>query len=94
MTVDSSRLERSLGRVLGVGLILSTALLAVGLLLTLAGHATAAPLFLNAGLLTLMATPIVRVLVAMIDYVVNRDWMFLTLTASVLLVLLGSWLLT
>ena len=93
MTRDLNRLEETLGRVLSLGSTASTALLAVGLALILAGPRTdLASFFLNAGLLTLIATPVARVLVSTVQYAAEREWTFLLLTTTVLLVLLASWL--
>jgi len=85
------RVEAVLGRVLGAGSALSTALLAVGLLLTIAlpGAAATAPI-LSAGLIVLMITPMARVLVATVAYARARDWSSALLAGTVLLVLLGS----
>lgn len=87
----SERLERWLGRILGVGAVTSTALLAVGLVLQLAG---ALPDVANAmthvGLIVLIATPVARVVASVVDFTLSRDWVFVTLTSLVLVILLGS----
>jgi uncharacterized membrane protein len=82
------RLERRLGRILTVGSGVSAALLALGVLLTLAGvwPGTAARL-LHVGLVVLMATPVLRVLVSFAEYVWARDWFFALTTLAVLAVL-------
>jgi uncharacterized membrane protein len=87
----TDRLERWLGKVLTAGVLASTGLLAAGLLLQLLGAAsgTAAALT-NAGLIALMATPVARVVVSVIEYSLERDWLFMTLTTTVLIILLGS----
>ena len=88
---DAVRFEQVLGRVLRVGSIVSTALLAVGLGLALAAPgAGAASMLLSAGLVALMATPVARVVVSVIEYVSERDWAFAAVTAAVLVVLTGS----
>jgi uncharacterized membrane protein len=61
----------------------AAALLAAGLLMWLADVRGAA-LVLNAGLWLLISTPIVRVLMALADYVAARDWKFAALTLIVL----------
>lgn len=89
--VASGRLERLLATVLRLGALTSTALLAAGLALQLAGiDATLSATLTRAGLIVLMATPVARVVVSVGDYALQRDWLFLALTASVLLILLGS----
>ncbi|MDQ3069086.1 MAG: DUF1634 domain-containing protein [Acidobacteriota bacterium] len=62
---------------------LAAALLLIGLGLWLAGSPPATQV-LHAGLWLLIATPIVRVLMALTDYVEARDWKFVVLTAIVL----------
>ncbi|HEY3382849.1 MAG TPA: DUF1634 domain-containing protein [Vicinamibacterales bacterium] len=88
---DVGRLERWLGRVLRIGVTTSTTLLAVGLVLQLAGgNARLAGLLTTAGLLVLMATPVGRVVISVAEYVLERDWPFFALTTTVLAILLGS----
>jgi uncharacterized membrane protein len=85
------RLEELLGRVLFVGVMTSAGCLIAGLLLLLFHVAPAAAnRLLNAGLIILMATPILRVVVSLAQYVRMRDWFFVVTTAAVLLVLLAS----
>lgn len=87
---DAGRLERMLGWVLRAGSILSTALLAVGLGLAFVNLGAGADVYLNAGLVVLMATPVARVIVSVVEYAGERDWTFVALTSTVLLVLAGS----
>lgn len=82
------RLENLLGRVLVIGLIVSASVLAAGLMLELLGWNAHA--WLQAGLIVLMATPILRVGVSLVEYVRMRDWFFALTTAAVLTVLLTS----
>ena len=83
----SSRVEVLLGRTLGIGVTVSTALLAIGLVMTLTvGGAIAAGL-LHAGLLVLMGTPMTRVLISCVEYIRERDWFFAISGLAVLLVL-------
>jgi uncharacterized membrane protein len=90
-TRDTGRLERWLARVLGWGTALSATLLAVGLLLELGGMpGGAAATVTSAGLVILMATPLVRVAASVAEYLLARDWLFATLTALVLGILLSS----
>ena len=84
-----TRIERTIGTVLRVGVIVSTAALAAGLVVALAG-APGASLLLTVGILTLLVTPVARVLVSIVEYAAARDWTFVTLTAIVLVELLAS----
>jgi len=84
-----SWLERTIGTVLRAGIIASSLALAVGLLLQFMNAPGAQPL-LHAGILTLLATPVARVVVSIVGYLRGRDWTFSTLTAIVLLELLAS----
>jgi uncharacterized membrane protein len=88
---DTGRLERILGVVLRIGAVTSTSLLAVGLVLSLSSPSVPlGPLLMSAGLLILMATPVARVVASVIGYAAERDWTFLVLTATVLVILLSS----
>ena len=88
MSADSASLERleaHLGRLLAAGVIASAALLAIGLGLWLSNPQSPAALWLlNAGLLVLMATPIMRVVVSFAEYVSTRQWFFAGVTIVVL----------
>ena len=79
--------ELLLGRTLAVGVFTSTALLALGLLLSLVSPGPPADVLLNAGLLLLMATPMARVLISCAEYVRQRDWFFAVNAFGVLVVL-------
>jgi uncharacterized membrane protein len=82
------RLEELLGRVLVVGVVSSAVVLGAGLLVEFAGR-DAHPL-LQLGLIVLMATPILRVAVSLVEYLRMRDWFFAATAGAVLLVLLTS----
>lgn len=83
-----ARLEYWFGRVLVTGVIISASLLALGLALWTVGINNAWERhILDAGLVTLMATPIVRVIVAAIEYTRRRDWFFAATSLAVLGVL-------
>jgi uncharacterized membrane protein len=88
---SGANLERILGQVLFLGVVVSTALLALGLALWIAVPSyRAANVSLQAGLVVLMVTPALRVLVSCVEYIRERDWVFAGLTSVVLIVLLGS----
>jgi uncharacterized membrane protein len=84
-----TRLERTIGLVLRVGVAASSILLAAGLILALL-HAPGAQWLLHLGIVTLLATPVARVLVSIAEYASERDWTFVALTAIVLVELLAS----
>jgi uncharacterized membrane protein len=87
----SPRMEQVVGIVLRGGVAVSSSCLILGLLLSLAtGGGPVAALFLNAGIIVLLATPVARVVVSTVEYVVERDWRFATLTCIVLLELIAS----
>jgi uncharacterized membrane protein len=93
MTVrpDPARLERIVGVVLQLGVAASTACLAVGLVMSfLRGGTGVARVLLNTGVIVLLATPVARVVVSMGEYALQRDWVFVGLTLTVLLELLAS----
>ncbi len=82
------RLEEHLGRLLITGISISAVLLLAGLVLFLLQPASAvAGTLLMAGLFVLMGTPMLRVLVSFVEYLLMRDWFFVTTTILVLAVL-------
>lgn len=85
--MNTRSFELLIGRTLGIGVLLSTALLALGLLLSLVMPGVAAQRLLDAGLLLLMATPMARVLLSCAEYVRERDWFFAVNAFGVLVVL-------
>jgi len=86
-----TRLERSIGFVLRAGVIFSSACLALGLFMSLTEVLPrTAEILLQTGIIALLCTPVARVLISTVEYVVERDWRFATLTAIVLLELLAS----
>lgn len=88
---SGARLERILGRLLVTGLTAAAICLAAGLLLYLARpDGAVAAHVLNAGLVVLMATPILRVLVSVVEYARMRDWLFMVTTMVVLGVLAAT----
>jgi uncharacterized membrane protein len=85
---SSDRLERSLGRLLQVGVLVSAGCLAIGLIGWMLGAAPSlTDAALTAGLLMLMATPIVSVVVSLVVYVRTRDWFFVAATLAVFVLL-------
>jgi uncharacterized membrane protein len=80
-----ARFEQRLGRLLVSGVVVSAVLLATGLLVWL-WRPSAPPTawLLNAGLIVLMGTPIVRVIVSVAEYVRLREWFFVIVTLIVL----------
>jgi uncharacterized membrane protein len=85
------RLEERLGGILRIGVYTSSACLAVGLLLTLVvGPSVAIGWLMTAGLVMLMATPVARVAVSVVEYASRREWTFFVLTTIVLLELLAG----
>jgi len=84
-----NRLEGTIGLVLRAGVTASSVALGVGLVLEFL-NAPGAQWLLHAGILTLLATPVARVVVSIAEYIRERDWTFATLTAIVLVELLAS----
>lgn len=84
-TPSVEHLERLLGRLLISGVITSAACLSVGLVWYLADSGSiGADRLLRTGLIALMATPILRVVVSVVEYVRMRDWFFVCTTTIVL----------
>lgn len=89
--MSASALDRHLGTGLRAGVIVSAILLAVGLLLNVSGlRRETAHALLNAGLLALMATPMLRVVISAVEYLRQRDWFFFAVCMAVLLVLVTT----
>ncbi len=81
----TARLEGRLGQLFVAGLTLSASALACGLALFLTvPDSSLARTLLSAGLMILMATPLMRVLFSVIEYARIRDWFFVVVTAVVL----------
>ena len=83
-------LELAIGRVLRLGVVASSILLAAGLLLTLVHVDRAAPVVLTTAIVILLATPAARVVISVAEYARERDWLFVALTLIVLLTLAGG----
>jgi uncharacterized membrane protein len=82
------RLEHRVGRLLVVGVTLSAVALAIGLTLFLIGpDPRIGTRVIDAGLIILMATPILRVMISVVEYVRMREWFFALITLAVLVVL-------
>ena len=79
----TTQLERTIGVVLRAGVVVSTVCFAAGLVLTFAGVAVA-NLLLQLGIVVLLATPVARVVVSVVEYAQQGDWMFTALTVIVL----------
>jgi uncharacterized membrane protein len=90
VTAESDRLERIIGVVLRAGVTISSICLAAGLIMTLVENAAAADLLLRAGVIILLATPVARVLISIVEYAREHDWTFVVLTAIVLMELMAS----
>lgn len=88
---EIDRLERVLGHVLRIGALSSAAILAVGLVLSLAAPGSGfAETIIRAGLFVLLLTPVARVVASVFEYTRDRDWLFAGLTFAVLAIILGS----
>jgi len=88
---DAGRLESEIGRLLRVGVVVSTTLLVIGLLTSISGaSARASQVLLSTAVVILLATPAARVVISVVEYARERDWLFVALTTIVLLTLAGS----
>ncbi len=88
---ELDRLEHVVGRVLRTGAIVSTSILAVGLLLTLAVPSFGpGSTITRVGLFVLLLTPASRVVASVVEYTRDSDWLFASLTFAVLAIVLGS----
>ena len=85
-----ARFERTLMRVMLGGVWVSSVLLAAGLVLVLAGRSTDGETLLQSGLLCLMATPVLRVALSIVEALRLRDYFWLWSTVAVLVVLVAT----
>jgi uncharacterized membrane protein len=84
-------LEVAVGRVLRLGVAASSTCLGAGLVLALtAPGSRLANTLMTTGLILLLATPVARVLVSIVDYALERDWLFTLLTLIVMMELAAS----
>ena len=85
------RFERTLLRVMLAGVWLSAGLLTCGLALRLVlGRSSEGDALLQAGLLTLMGTPVIRVVMSVGEALRERDWFWFWSTIAVIVVLTGT----
>jgi uncharacterized membrane protein len=83
-------LEPAIGVVLRVGTAVASVVLAIGFALSFVPATGAlSHTLLVAGIFVLLFTPVARVVVSLIDFLLNRDWLFVALN-SIVLFLLGS----
>jgi len=83
---ELSRLEHQLGKLLRLGVVLSAAALAVGLVMHFLGFAEG-EIVMRAGLILLMAIPVTRIAASFIDAVRRADRLLAFATAFVLVVM-------
>jgi uncharacterized membrane protein len=89
MTLE--QMEERIGRLLSVGTIVSSGLLAIGLVLWIGGAPQVlSSSLLKAGLVVLIATPIGRVVASAVGFTLQRDWQMVVMTALVLASLFAS----
>ncbi len=82
-------IETLIGRVLRIGVTISSVLLGIGLAIALL-HPGGGSTLLNVGIVVLIATPAARVVLSFTEYPLDRDWTFVTLTAIVLIELIAG----
>jgi uncharacterized membrane protein len=89
MKAADANLEALIGRVLRAGVTISSVCLALGLAISFWSPGAGSPV-LNLGIVALMLTPAARVVLSIIEYASERDWLFTVLTTIVLLELVGG----
>lgn len=79
--------ERQAGHLLMGGVLVAAACLVAGLVTWMAAppHGRA---LMDAGLIVLMATPVLRVVLSIAEYARERDWLFVAAAAAVLAILI------
>jgi uncharacterized membrane protein len=84
------RLERLIGLVLKVGVTTSTTCLALGSLFDLLGAPGVGRALMTIGFVALLGTPVSRVAISLLEYAMERDWVFVALTFIVFMELASS----
>jgi uncharacterized membrane protein len=88
---QDAKLERIIRRILQIGVATSSVFLAIGLAWSFAlPAATVGSPLMTIGLMILMATPVTRVAASVVEYAVERDWLFVALTSLVLLEIIAG----
>jgi uncharacterized membrane protein len=83
---QDAKLEQAIRIILRIGVAASSAFLAAGLAWSLVSPGSSiAAMLMTIGLFILMGTPISRVAASVVEYTVERDWLFVLLTSIVLL---------
>jgi len=86
-------IELVLARLLRLGSLIAAALLAAGIGAMLLGNSGFAPRLVTAGLMTLLATPVLRVVAAGVIFIREREWQFAFFCLVVLCALVAGVLL-
>ena len=81
------RLERHVGRVLRMGVLLTSTALAIGLVALILGQAALSTYVMTAGLMVLTAIPATRIVASLVDALRRRDRLLIISTSVVLSVL-------
>ena len=88
---EADPLEITLGRVLRAGVVASTVALTAGVVAAFSfGTGPLTTFLLITGIVTLIATPVARVVISCLAYFRRRDWTFAVLTLIVLAELVAS----
>jgi uncharacterized membrane protein len=82
-------MERRIGQVLLAAVLIAAGCLLAGLALWMVA-APAGPALMNAGLIVLMATPVLRVTLSIFENAHEGDWTFAAVAAAVLAILIAS----
>lgn len=93
MTSTSSlrTFERTLARLMLTGVWVSAACLTLGLAgLLVSARVTSAEALLQVGLVILMATPVIRVGLSVVEAIRQHDWFWCLATIAVMLILTGT----
>lgn len=83
-TSKNEAIELALAKLLRIGAAAAASLVAAGIIVTIFGLTALGGNLVNIGLLALVATPIMRVTVAGIVFLRERDWLFASFCLAVL----------
>lgn len=83
-------MERRIGQLLLAGVLLAALCLVAGLAMWMAAAEGSGSTVINAGLMILMATPVLRVALSVVEFARTREWLFAATATVVLAILVAS----
>lgn len=83
-------MDRRIGQLLLIGVVAATVCLVLGLTAWMVGVEATGATLMNIGVVMLMATPVLRVILAVVEFTRARDRAFASIACAVLAILIAS----